>query len=113
VSSDSNLDSCMVCTVIQERRYMERTEHGVVYRPDNALAEGHLIVAPLTHVVDALANPVITAQVMRLAAMKAKKPCIMLIQNGAEAGQKHAHMYVHIYPADDVKVIASKKAAKS
>lgn len=104
MSSSSSEGGCAVCVVINERRYRDRTEHGVVFEPDNKLCEGHLIVAPLAHVSSALANPVITAQVMRLAAMRAKEPCTIVIPIGAEAQQMQPHMYVVILPADVVRV---------
>jgi diadenosine tetraphosphate (Ap4A) HIT family hydrolase len=63
------------------------------------MVDGHLVAAPLIHIADALANPTITAQVIRLAAMKAKHPCSIVIPVGEEVGQVHPHMYVHIVPA--------------
>jgi diadenosine tetraphosphate (Ap4A) HIT family hydrolase len=71
----------------------------VIFKPDNPIVEGHLIVAPLVHIENGLLNPVITAQVMRMAAMKAKEPCTIVLPVGEEAGQVHPHMYVHIVPA--------------
>jgi diadenosine tetraphosphate (Ap4A) HIT family hydrolase len=95
----SPTEACIICTVISNRQFIERTEHGVIFKPDNPIVEGHLIAAPLAHVATGLLNPVITAQVMRMAAMKASGSCTLLMPVGAEAGQVHPHMYVHIVPA--------------
>jgi diadenosine tetraphosphate (Ap4A) HIT family hydrolase len=92
-------DACIICTVISGRQFIERTEHGVIFKPDNPIVGGHLIAAPLAHVATGLLNPVITAQVMRMAAMKATGSCTLLMPVGEEAGQAHPHMYVHIIPA--------------
>jgi diadenosine tetraphosphate (Ap4A) HIT family hydrolase len=99
--------------VIAERRYLERTEHGVVIRPDNSLGDGHLVVAPLTHLQSFAKNPVIAAQVMRLAAMKAKEPCSVLWQLGSEAGQLMPHIYCHIIPAALAEVKATPYARRN
>lgn len=100
---------CMICTVISSRRYIDRTEHGIVFEPDNKLCDGHLIIAPLVHVPDMTSNPVITAQVMRLAAMRAKPSCTIIIPVGREAMQLHQHLYVHIYPSPAVMVSVNKR----
>ena len=92
-------EACIICTVISNKQFIERTEHGVIFRPDNPIIEGHLIAAPLVHVETGLANPVITAQIMRMVAIKAKQPCTIIMPVGWEAGQVHPHMYVHIVPA--------------
>lgn len=102
----------MICTVITEKRYTERTEHGIVFRPDNALVDGHLIVAPLIHLGYATENPVITAQVMRLAAMKANIPSTIVVPIGKIAGQLHSHMYVIIVPSPDISVTMTKRKVR-
>lgn len=94
-----NFDGCALCMVINKKLYRELHEHGVVFEPDNKVVDGHLIVAPLVHIKDATINPVITAQVMRLAAMKAKGQCSILTAVGEESGQRGDHMYVHIIPS--------------
>lgn len=98
--------------MINDRRYKEMTEHGIVFEPDNKVGEGHLIVAPRIHVPDALSNPVITAQVMRLATMRAKAPCTILFPIGPEARQVQPHMYAMIIPAALAEVSVNRKAEK-
>ena len=93
------MDDCTICMVIAEKRYLERTEHGVVIKPDNSLGDGHLVVAPLTHLRSFAQNPVIAAQVMRLAAMKAVEPCAVVWPLGVPARQLIPHIYAQIIPA--------------
>lgn len=93
------MDDCTICMVIAERRYLERHEHGVVIKPDNSLGDGHLIVAPLTHLRSFAQNPVIAAQVMRLAALKAVEPCAVIWPLGVPARQMIPHIYAQIIPA--------------
>jgi diadenosine tetraphosphate (Ap4A) HIT family hydrolase len=105
-------ETCAICQVIHLRRYIDRTEHGVIFEPDNKLVDGHLIVAPLIHVINALVNPTITAQVIRMAAMRAKHPCSIVIPVGVEVGQAHDHLYVHIVPAEAGQVGFHKNISK-
>ena len=112
MSSIVQTSDCTICIVLNERRYIDRTEHGIVFVPDNKLVDGHLIVAPLVHIASAIANPVITAQVIRLAVMKAIAPLTMVMPIGAEAEQRHPHMYVHLLPSPAVRVAMNKRAGK-
>lgn len=105
-------EGCMICTVINDRRFRERTEHGIIFEPDNPLAPGHLIAAPLTHIADASVNPTIAAQVMRMVTMRAKPPYSVLAPVGSEAGQRHPHMYVHILPVNVWVEMAPRKEDK-
>lgn len=105
-------DSCRICQVIADKKYMALQEHGVVFHPEDSKMEGHLIVASRVHVADALANPVITAQVFRLVAMTATKPCTLVAQVGQDAGQMVPHMYVHVIPASEARVDITKRRNK-
>lgn len=104
---------CNICMVISERRYIDRTEHGVVFVSDNALGPGHLIVAPLTHLRTVMQNPVIAAQLMRLAAMRAAEPCVIMFPVGTEARQMAPHMYAHIIPVALARVDVTSYAEEN
>lgn len=101
---------CLICTVISSRGYIERTEHGIIFLPDDPIVAGHTVAASLIHVEDALANPTITAQVIRLAAMKSRGPCSIVIPVGSEVGQIYPHMYVDIVPAEAGRIAFQKSS---
>lgn len=61
---------------------------------------GHVLVVPRKHVPDAAADPDVTAEVFRVAAMVAREvgPCNIITNVGAEATQTVFHFHVHIIP---------------
>jgi diadenosine tetraphosphate (Ap4A) HIT family hydrolase len=111
-SQDSTEQFCSICQLIANRKYIELHEHGVLFVPDNAIKPGHIIVAPRIHIRNALMNPVITAQVFRLVAMRAAvlaPVCTITTTVGSEAARMIPHMYVHIIPSTDNEIEEDRK----
>ena len=72
----------------------------MVFEPPNPVVEGHLLVAPRTHVTDASVNPDLTARVMRVAARLTRDiPAANIITSlGRSATQSIFHLHVDIVP---------------
>lgn len=66
--------------------------------PLNPVTEGHVLVIPRWHVVDAVQEPQVTADVMRCAAELAERPCNIITSSGGEATQSVFHLHVHVVP---------------
>jgi histidine triad (HIT) family protein len=66
--------------------------------PLRPVTPGHLLVIPYDHVDDALADPEISAIVMRRASEIAPYPCNLITSVGREATQSVFHLHLHIVP---------------
>jgi len=71
-----------------------------VIEPLGKLTDGHVLVIPERHVADACEDPILTGEVMRSAAIWAKRhPAVNLITSvGAAATQSVYHLHVHVVP---------------
>lgn len=93
---------CRFCDIIAGAEEVTQVAPGIVLFP--ALepgVPGHLLVAPVLHVTDALESPRLTGRVFDAAAQVARRlggACNLVTNAGAEAGQKVFHLHVHILP---------------
>lgn len=98
----------MFCEILDDAaqfggQFVHEDRNVVAFVPLNPVTPGHLLVVPKAHVSDALDNPAITGEVMKVAANLASRPCNLITSAGAEATQTVFHLHVHIVPrtADD------------
>jgi histidine triad (HIT) family protein len=81
--------------------------------PLNPVTEGHLLVLPRQHVMDALEDPQVTAAVMARAAEWAPWPCNIITSAGPAATQTVFHLHVHIVPRSEGDGLALPWTAQS
>jgi len=92
---------CAFCDIVAGRANpdgMRRGNGWVAFIPLEPVCDGHLLVAPVVHVPDALADPDVTAMVAAAAARLARPPCNLITSVGAAATQTISHLHVHIVP---------------
>jgi histidine triad (HIT) family protein len=94
-------DGCPFCAIVAGQAPAEvvhewRSEIAIV--PLNPVTKGHVIVLPKQHVRDALADPEVTARVMKSAAELAHRPANIITSAGGAATQTVWHLHVHIVP---------------
>jgi len=100
------MGDCAFCQIVRDeapadivRSWPDNAQCAVLaFVPLHPVTEGHLLVVPVTHVADALENPLVTAAVMRRAAELAESPCNLITSVGVEATQSVRHLHVHIVP---------------
>lgn len=95
------MPDCPFCEIIIGRApatIVAESTACLVIVPLNPVVDGHVLVMPRAHVIDAIEDPWTTAQVMRYAAMLAHRPCNIITSAGAEATQTIDHLHVHIVP---------------
>jgi histidine triad (HIT) family protein len=76
-----------------------------VIEPVLPVTPGHALVVPRRHVADALEDPALTGDVVRLAAVYARslrlsgvEACNIITSVGPEATQSVFHLHVHVVP---------------
>ena len=98
------MNDCPFCNLIATGGYSARSDEffAVHFEPLNPVTEGHRLVVPLAHVMDALDNPYTTGNVMAYAAQVAAEmglaPCNFITSVGAAATQSVYHLHIHIIP---------------
>lgn len=93
--------TCAFCAIVDGRApatVMRRWRDAIAIVPLNPVTEGHVLVIPRWHVVDALEEPQVTADVMRYAAEYAQRPANIITSAGVEATQTVFHLHVHVVP---------------
>lgn len=69
--------------------------------PLNPVCNGHRLIIPKAHTVDAMADPAVTGEVFRCAAELARfvgRPCNLITSVRAAATQTVPHLHVHYVP---------------
>ena len=97
----SDTTRCTFCEIVAGRApatVLRETRDALVIVPLNPVTDGHVLVIPRWHVVDALEDPRITAEVMHTAAEVATRPCNIITSAGAVATQTVFHLHVHVVP---------------
>lgn len=92
---------CAFCAIVageSPAQLVDEWLSAIAIHPLNPVTPGHVIVLPRRHVVDALVEPDLTADVMRCAASLARRPCNLITSAGADATQTVPHLHVHIVP---------------
>jgi len=93
--------SCTFCAIIDGRApatVVRRWRDAIAFVPLSPVTEGHVLIVPKHHVVDATEEPQVTADVMRAAAEYADRPCNIITSAGPEATQTVFHLHVHVVP---------------
>jgi histidine triad (HIT) family protein len=94
-------DDCVFCRIVEELEpatFVRRWTDAIAIRPLNPVADGHLLVIPHLHVVDATDAPYVAAATMLRAASIAVPPCNIITSAGAEASQTVPHLHIHVVP---------------
>lgn len=92
---------CVFCAIITGRSpatFVHRWDDAVAIVPLGPVVDGHVLVIPTRHVVDALEDPAVTAATFGRAAEIAPHPCNLITSAGREATQSVFHLHVHIVP---------------
>jgi histidine triad (HIT) family protein len=94
-------DGCVFCRIVAEvepATIVRRWTDAIAVRPLSPVADGHLLVIPRQHVVDATEAPYVTAGTMLRAASVAAPPCNIITSAGPEATQTVQHLHIHVVP---------------
>lgn len=86
------IEGCVPCTLVQ------RWHDAIAIVPLDPVTEGHVLVIPRLHVVDALDRPRVTARTMQRAAEIARPDCNLITSVGPLATQTVFHLHVHVVP---------------
>lgn len=92
---------CVFCRIVdgvEEAHVVVEWADAVAFVPLHPVVDGHVLVVPRRHVIDALESPSTTCLVMRHAAEIAIRPCNLITSAGAEATQTVMHFHAHIVP---------------
>lgn len=94
-------EQCVFCAIVSgdsPATVVRRWEDAIAIVPLGPVVDGHLLVIPTTHVVDALHDPAVTGATFRRAAEIAPHPCNLITNAGRVATQSVFHLHVHIVP---------------
>lgn len=92
---------CIFCLIVQGKapaEFIARWPDAIAITPLNPVTDGHILVIPKDHVMDALENPDVSATVMRRACEIAPYPSNLIANTGREATQSVFHLHLHIVP---------------
>ena len=93
---------CVFCYIIIKTapaKIIREWDDCIAFVPLNPVVEGHILVVPRWHAVDAKADPYTTGVVFKRAAELIGEHDVNLIANvGPLAGQTVFHLHVHIVP---------------
>lgn len=95
------VDGCPFCAIIAgtaPATIVARSTVGLAIVPLHPVTDGHLLVIPLDHVPDALADPLVTATTAAWATELAESPCNLITSVGTAATQTVQHLHWHIVP---------------
>jgi histidine triad (HIT) family protein len=98
------MDDCVFCRIVAEvepARFIRRWTDAIAIVPLNPVTDGHLLVIPHQHVVDATDAPYVAANTMLRAASIASPPCNLITSAGTEATQTVRHLHIHVVPRRD------------
>lgn len=100
VSDVRRKDNCPFCLKIERGEYNESSRHAVVFEPLNPVVRGHLLVVSRLHIPHAAKDPVMTGQVMEMAARVAYEmiEANIIVNIGQAATQTIFHLHIHVIP---------------
>jgi len=103
--------TCDICEQIKKRKNaVYASDKIVVFIPDEAIVQGHLVIAPVDHYPileavpeDVLKEMFIVANKIGIAVFEAlgAQGTNILIQNGTAAGQEKPHVLLHVIPRNE------------
>lgn len=96
-----SIDDCVFCRIVAEvepATFVRRWTDAVAIRPLDPVTDGHVLVIPRQHVVDATDKPYVAAETMQRAASFATPPCNIITSAGPEASQTVRHLHIHVIP---------------
>ncbi|MCW2915505.1 MAG: hypothetical protein JWN52_3573 [Actinomycetia bacterium] len=96
-------EACVFCRIVTGEgpaTIVRRWRKAVAFVPLNPVTDGHVLVVPTVHVLDAAQDPDVTAYTMAAASELAKEvgSCNLITSVGAEATQTVFHLHAHIVP---------------
>lgn len=92
-------ETCVFCEIVAGRLPATITAEwpdAIAIVPLNPASEGHELIIPRRHVLDALEDPELTGQMVTIAARRANGACHIAVNVGAEAKQTVFHLHVHV-----------------
>lgn len=96
---------CVFCQIIANDEQAHDLDYTVVINPPDPVADGHVLIVPRLHVVDALDDHMVTAQTMCEAVeyVKFELPYSLDAVNfitsvGEHATQTVYHLHIHVVP---------------
>lgn len=95
---------CVFCRIIRREAPAEIVAEwtdAIAIKPLDPVTDGHVLVLPKTHAMDALDDYVITARTMRRAVEIAPWPCNLITSAGPQATQTVFHLHIHIVPRSE------------
>lgn len=101
MADDLNVDGRVFCGIVRGRIHAKTTarwDDALAFVPLNPVTQGHELVVPRRHVMDALEAPEVTAAMFAHAAEIAAWPCNLITSAGDAATQTVFHLHVHIVP---------------
>jgi len=101
--------SCVFCEIVAGRApalMVQEWDDAVAFMPRHPVVEGHTLVVPRVHVVDATERPEVSGQVMARAALVAAEARLrggadgvnVITSAGAAATQTMFHLHIHVVP---------------
>lgn len=93
--------NCVFCE-LSDRNHGEDWGYSIVFEPLNPVTPGHLLVVPREHLCDATQEPNVTAEVMRVASIVARryKSANIITSIGEPATQSVFHLHIHVVPRE-------------
>ncbi|MPZ27527.1 MAG: HIT domain-containing protein [Micromonosporaceae bacterium] len=95
------VDGCVFCQIVARRapaQIIHEWPDALAIVPLQPVAPGHLLVLPVQHVRDFMADPAVTAAVALRAAEIAHRPCNLIASAGGAATQTVWHLHLHVVP---------------
>lgn len=97
----SPVSDCIFCSIVRGEapaRVVQEWPDAMAIVPLSPVVDGHQLVIPKRHVVDAASDPETSAIAMLRAAEIAPWPSNIITSLGAEATQSVFHLHLHIVP---------------
>lgn len=95
------MSDCIYCSIVRGEapaNVVHEWPDAMAIVPLGPVVEGHVLVIPKRHVVDAASDSETSAVVMRRAAEIVPWPANIITSRGAEATQSVFHLHLHIVP---------------
>lgn len=89
---------CRIADGVEDAILVAEWADAIAIVPLDPVVDGHVLVVPRRHVIDAVESPSTTCLVMRHAAEIAIRPCNLITSAGREATQTVMHFHAHIVP---------------
>ena len=100
------MTACVFCSIVaghEPATIHEDWDDAIAIEPLNPVTDGHALIIPKVHVIDAAIDPRITGMVMERAASFGRwwRSFNLITSVGEEATQTIRHLHVHFVPRRD------------